>query len=162
MWSFRLVTNVLPGFHLRWLGIYLHLQGDNCFQWLGAEILEVLPENCFLDFTHLWSQKKIMDKLYGIPVIFVGQEAMQHQRGKANGGIAWGELFLVWVHRHRKWAAVVDAWCDSCLACGILKIFRTLVAPNLWMVVFWYKQLHNGKVQYFWMQAQKMLLTPLN
>lgn len=60
---------------------------------------------------------------------------------------------------NRKWAAVVDAWCDSCLACGILlKIFRTLVAPNLWMVVFWYKQLHNAKVQYFWMQAQKCLL----
>ena len=92
-----------------------------------------------------------------------GQEAMQHQRGKANGGIAWGEFFLIWVHGHRKWAAVVDAWCDSCLAwCILLKIFRTLVAPNVWMVVFWYKQLHNGKVQYFWMQAQKMLVTPLN
>lgn len=39
-----------------------------------------------------------------------GQEAMQHQRGKANGGIAWGEFFLIWVHGHRKWACGCLMW----------------------------------------------------
>lgn len=82
--------------HLRWLGIYLHLQSDHFFQWLGAEIL--LPR-----FYAFVVPKKIMEKMVRhSSFLFFGQEAMQHQRGKANGGIACGEFLLVWVHWHRK------------------------------------------------------------
>lgn len=147
--------------HLRWLGIYLHLQSDHFFQWLGAEIL--LPR---FYVTHLWSQKKSWKKWYGIRVFcFLDRKQCntKEERPMAASHVENSYWFGCTGTENRKWAAVVDAWCDSCLACGILlKIFRTLVAPNLWMVVFWYKQLHNGKVQYFWMQAQKMLVTPLN